>query len=256
MTNGAMETKRSVLLPAVGMVQRPAIGAGKSAASARKILIFGDSVLKGVIYDSAADRYRLSAERGFSGLEARRFEVKNYSRMGAVIRSGRESLEKALREKVDGSTVIFEFGGNDCDFVWKDVSENPDGNFLPRVTPEEFEAEYAACVREAREAGARVMMTNLIPIDASRYLNFISRGLDRDGILRWLGDESMLFRWHEKYCRIVERLARRLRCPLIDVRTPFLESHKYKELICDDGIHPTDSGHRLIRSVIGDAIMD
>ena len=32
------------------------------------------------------------------------------------------------------SRVLLEMGGNDCDFVWKDIAENPDGGASPQDT--------------------------------------------------------------------------------------------------------------------------
>ena len=89
------------------------------------------------------------------------------------------------------------------------------------------------------------MLTSLVPIDATKYMNFISRGLSYDNILSWLGDVNMLYRWHEGYNRAVEQLADVCSLPLFDLRGEFLYTHAFKSLICDDGIHPTAEGHRM-----------
>ena len=86
----------------------------------------------------------------------------------------------------------------------------------------------------------------MIPIDADRYMQTISKTNSYENILAWLGDASMLYRFQEHYNRIVERLAIEVGCPMIDLRGEFLLSHDYKALISADGIHPTDAGHDLI----------
>ena len=93
-----------------------------------------------------------------------------------------------------------------------------------------------------------------VPLDAEKYMQWISRGLSYDRILGWLGDSSMLYRWHEFYSRTTEKLAEALSCPLIDLRMPFLMSHRYRDLLSADGIHPTEEGHRLIEETVAKAL--
>ncbi|MBQ8641425.1 MAG: SGNH/GDSL hydrolase family protein [Clostridia bacterium] len=64
----------------------------------------------------------------------------------------------------------------------------------------------------------------------------------------------MLYRWHETYSRTTEKLAEKLACPLIDLRLPFLMSHRYRDLLSGDGIHPTQAGHALIEETIAGAL--
>ncbi len=215
-----------------------------------KLYLIGDSVMKGVTLLSQPQKYKICNEVGFGGLESRGVEVANRSRMGATVIYGRDTLERTLKNTPEGSAVIFEYGGNDCDFRWSEISADPDGDHLPNTPADVFEKTYRECIRTAREHGMRVAVTNLVPLDADKYLDWICRGLSRENILRWLGDTSMLYRWHEFYNKLVEKIAREEDCPLIDLRSEFLLSHRYRELICDDGIHPTDEGHRLIRSII------
>ena len=215
-----------------------------------KLYLVGDSVMKGVMFLSGQQKYKIYGGEDFCELRRDGIEIANRSRMGATVVYGAQSLERTLKDTPEGSAVIFEYGGNDCDFDWKTVSEDPDGEHQPNTPAELFKKTYCECIDRARERGIKVAVTNLIPLDAEKYLDFICRGLSRENILRWLGDASMLYRWHEFYNKIVEDVAREKNCPLIDLRSEFLLSHSYSELICDDGIHPTESGHRLIRDTI------
>ena len=105
---------------------------------------------------------------------------------------------------------------------------------------------------QAVATGATVMMANMIPIDAERYMQTISKGNSYENILSWLGDVSMLYRFQEHYNRLVEQLSMETGCPLIDLRGAFLLSHDYKALISSDGIHPTEAGHDLIEKTLRD----
>ena len=45
-------------------------------------------------------------------------------------------------------------------------------------------------------------------------------------------------------------LAAKLSVPLIDIRSTSLMNHHYKDLLCEDGIHPNKAGYELIYKTI------
>jgi len=219
----------------------------------KQIYIFGDSILKGVTYSEEAGRHKLLPGR-FTTLSDMGYEVKNCSIMGATVEEGITQLRRKLAEPASDTTVLLEYGGNDCDYRWADISSDPEAHHLPKTPLDAFTRRYGELVSFAREKGAAVYICNLVPLDAEKYMHWISRGLSYDRILGWLGDSSMLYRWHEFYSRTTEKLAEALSCPLIDLRMPFLMSHRYRDLLSGDGIHPTAEGHRLIEETVAKAL--
>lgn len=233
----------------------------------KRLLIFGDSILKGIYFSEELGRHCLYRER-LAGLKSAGWQIKNNSVMGATVTTGESLLRRKLSEglgtdensgilpsETDGQpAVILEFGGNDCDYRWKEISENPRGDFLPGTPADRFSRQYAECVEYVRRAGAKVFLCNLVPLSADRYMDWISRDLNRDNILSWLGDVGRLARWQEFYSREAEKTARRTGCALIDLRSAFLSSPSYADLISADGIHPTVEGHRLIDGIIAEAV--
>ncbi len=219
-----------------------------------KLLIFGDSILKGVTFNSDIKRHKLCIP-DYSRLALEGYEVVNLSKMGATIDYGARVLREELTEFDSDSVVILEYGGNDCDFHWKDISEDPDAEHHCNTEHMEFIEKLSSCVEYARSMGARVLLSNLVPLDSEKYMNWISRGLNYDAILGWLGDKNLLYRWQESYNRIVERLAERLGTELIDLRSAFLCSHNFDTLISEDGIHPTERGHKLISKAVTEAVL-
>lgn len=191
----------------------------------------------------------------YSRLELEGFEVNNLSKMGATIDYGERVLREELTDYDPDSVVLLEYGGNDCDFRWKDISENPDAEHHCNTEQREFVKKMASCVEYARSKGARVILANLVPLDSEKYMNWISRGLDYDTILGWLGDKNLLYRWQESYSRTVEKLAERLGTELIDLRGAFLCSHDFDNLISADGIHPTAQGHDIICDAVTEAVL-
>lgn len=219
----------------------------------KQIFIFGDSIVKGVTYSTEADKYKLVSGR-FSTLASRGWEVKNCALVGATVEEGIRMLRRKLVDTADNTTVLLEFGGNDCDYRWADISADPTAVHQPKTPLENFTRLYGELVSCARDKGASVYICNLVPLDADKYMKYISRGLNYDTILGWLGDASMLYRWHEFYSRTTEKLAKDLSCPLIDLRQPFLMSHQYRNLLSGDGIHPTSAGHELIEETVAAAL--
>ncbi len=227
---------------------------GEAMMKVNKIEIFGDSVMQGVVYNSELKRYKLCRNK-YDELRESGIEVKNNARMGATIDRGLETIER-LADRCDENTlVLLEFGGNDCDYDWEKISSAPDDDHAPHTTPERFNAEYKTAVAKLKERGANVALATLVPVDASKYINWITQNRSYDNILKWLGDVSMLSRWQEYYNRIVEDIAKELACPLIDIRGKFLRTHKYSECLCADGIHPSELGHGMIEREITDAVL-
>jgi len=219
----------------------------------KQILIFGDSILKGVTYNDEISKHKLLHDH-FSTLREMGYAVKNCSLMGATITEGRCLIEKKMTEPASDTIVLLEYGGNDCDYRWADISADPTAAHMPKTPMEHFVEKYKSLVAYVQDRGATVYICNLVPLDAEKYIRWISRGLNYETILGWLGDTSMLYRWHEWYSRTTEQLAQTLSCPLIDLRMPFLLSHRYPHLLSSDGIHPTPEGHRVVEETIAKAL--
>ncbi|MCQ2354943.1 MAG: SGNH/GDSL hydrolase family protein [Clostridia bacterium] len=144
-----------------------------------------------------------------------------------------------------GTTVLMGFGGNDCSFDWKTMFFDADTEKTPNVAPDQFVSVYTDTIKKIQGAGATVIISNLPPIDAERHFEWISTQGPSRAIMKWLGDIGMLYRWHEMYNRLVEQIAGKTGCKLLDIRSPFLSNHNFKKLIGRDGMHPTEEGIRL-----------
>lgn len=222
--------------------------------SINKMIIYGDSVLRGITYDSAAGRYRPYPAHNLDNIrDGLGIEVINRARMGATVERGHEILMSTLDEITPDTLVIFELGGNDSDYDWAPIAENPNGIFLPHTPEKRFMETYGDMIRRVQAIGAEVALCSLVPIVPERYLSWISRGRNGENILKWLGDDTMLYRFQEHYNRMVEQLARVNGCRLIDLREEFLLSHDYMNLLSEDGIHPSIAGHMRIQSMLYDA---
>lgn len=212
----------------------------------KQLYVFGDSILRGVIWDEAAGRYRFSKALDWGRICAEK--VRNLSKFGCTADRGAEIVKTTLaREGEDVACAIVEYGGNDCDFDWEKVSEEPDAPHTPNTELSRFRQLYTDIINTLKERGIQPILMTLPPIDASRYLSWITRtGLSRERILKFLGDTQTIYRYQEMYSYAVSEIARRMNCLLIDVRSAFLKRRDCASLICVDGIHPNERGQQLI----------
>lgn len=214
---------------------------------AKKIALFGDSILRGVIYGDDK-RYHISKEIDWRGIEETLdIELENFSKMGNCIESGRINLEKFLADCKNVKGVVLEYGGNDSDYFWEQVSRNPSKDNLPKTVLAEFRRDLTSMIALLKKKHIRPILMTLPPIIAERYFNFIvSLGNDATNIKEFLGDVQIIYRRHELYSNEIVKIAHEQNVDLVDVRSSFLQSNNLENLICEDGIHPNTEGQQLI----------
>lgn len=219
----------------------------------QEVCLFGDSIARGIILD-AQGSYKPIKEC-FASLAASElgFGLINKARFGCTITKGREIIEHFL-SRVDSETrrlAFLEFGGNDCDFRWDQISADPHAEHVPATTPERFFRMYSEVIQELKNKGFRPVLMTLPPLDAERYFAWFTRtGLDQKAILGWLGDVQFIYRWHESYSSAIWEIGETHHVPVADIRKAILEERNYSRFLCRDGIHPNAEGHQLIKSEI------
>lgn len=217
-----------------------------------KIMLCGDSISKGIIYDSIANKYR-KCEKTFAGMLDKIFNTKilNISKFGNTVSRAEKRFYKSFNENKP-DVVIFELGGNDCDFKWDEVSENPHGIHIPNTEIKQFTNSLELMTSKVKEEGKRPILMNLTPLDPDAYFNWISHNdkRRRENILDWLGSVSKIYWWQERYNSAVQDIARKQGVELIDVRNEFLKRYDFRDCLCEDGIHPNDKGQKLIAGVL------
>lgn len=215
------------------------------------IAVFGDSIMKGVIYDENKEKYIYSDSAFVKRFtEQTGFLVDNYAKFGCTLQKGQRIIEKFLSNQTGGKYVVLEFGGNDCDYFWPAVSENPGKKHLPNTPLDTFETIYSQIIDKLVEKGYRPVIFTLPPLDPQRYFAWISKGLNKNNILKWLGEVDFIFKWQEAYSSAVKKLAISKVVPVIDIRKAFVNSGNYGRLLCHDGIHPNEAGHSLILDTV------
>lgn len=228
----------------------------------KKSIAFGDSVLEGVILDDRrcgkeGVRYMFLKDNFTSQLGRRiGMQIENCGKFGCTITTGESVMERHIDEISRSKYTFFEFGGNDSDFIWEDISKDPDIIHHPRTDLRTFSLTYKRIIDRVRQAGSRPVMLSLTPLYPDRYFEHITKTMDQAGranILRWLGGSiESITNWHEMYNLQVFKLGMAMNVPVVDITSAFLSKKDFRDYMCLDGIHPNENGHRLIADAVCD----
>ncbi len=215
-------------------------------------VLYGDSISKGVVYDESKEKY-VVLEESFPNLLQNRLKgvIHNAARFGnTILRAAGKLQNDVLKKKPD--IVIIEFGGNDCDFKWEEIADNPQGNHFPNTDFNIFQKSLKSLIELFNSTGIVPVLMTIPPLDADRYFRWISKNSAAVGgkILEWLGSVSKIYWWQERYNSAILNIAQETRTHWIDVRSAFLRQPDFRQFLCIDGIHPNEKGHRLIAEKI------
>lgn len=217
-----------------------------------KYIVLGDSISKGVIFDEGKERYVVSKNNYVSLLENKiKGVICNFSKFGATITKGVKRLNSIVTEQ-KADIVLIEYGGNDCDFKWDEVADNPRGNHLPNTDLHIFKKVLEETINTLKINKLVPVLMTLPPLNADSYLKWVSKNnpLLESNILKWLGSVTKIYWWQERYSSVIVKVAEETQTRWIDVREAFLSHADYTKFLCLDGIHPNEAGQRLIAEKI------
>ena len=220
-----------------------------------RIAALGDSITKGVVLN---EQYRYSAaEQSFLDILSSELDLRvdNYGKFGYTVSHGNSVIERHAADIADSDYTFIEYGGNDCDFDWIKIAQDPHGEHKARTPLEEFTEELSSLVAKIKGLGSIPVLITLPPILSDTYFSFLNRSMSdeqKNNIKEWLGgDVGIIARWHESYNRALFQVANQTRTQIIDITTPFDTFRgDLTSLYCADGIHPNARGHKLIAHTI------
>lgn len=221
----------------------------------RHISVWGDSILKGIVLDEETSRYVVLGNNCVDRFaKETNTTVTNHASFGMTTGKALERIKRsfARRPPEANDIVLVEFGGNDCDYHWDQISANPGITHLPNTPIDKFKGVLQSIIDSFKSFNLDPILMTLPPLEPNRYFNWISKGLSKDNILKWLGDVNQIYRWQEAYNEIVVDTAQENDLRLINARKNFLTSDRFTERLCADGIHPNEAGHdTLLDSFLG-----
>lgn len=220
-----------------------------------RLILAGDSIAKGIIFDSDRGRYVRANRDGFGeGIRsALNVEVEQIAKLGWSVSELKEALNERFNKifakgEARPDIVAIEVGGNDSDFDWERIADQPDFDHQPKTPLHSYIETLQGIVASVRGLGVKPVLINLPPIDADRYFKFFTKGSIEMGksVLKWLGQVGRIYWWHERYNSALEYVAEITSTALINIRYALLRTSNYRDYICNDGIHPNEKGQELI----------
>ena len=221
-----------------------------------KLVAFGDSIIKGVVPErSRRTGYALLSDNFTEQCRQRLgIDISNYGKFGGTVRSAQGILSLHLRKLKSADYTLLEYGGNDCNFDWREIASDPGVRHEPHTDLVNFGLNYKEIIDRVRFAGSKPLMLSLPPIVPQRYFEFVTRGMsqqEKDNVLSWLGgDVEYITSWHEMYNIEIFKIAGIMKVPVIDITSAFLSQRGYQRLFCEDGAHPNVEGHKLISDIV------
>jgi lysophospholipase L1-like esterase len=100
------------------------------------VLFLGDSIVKGVSMENG--RYKVLENSYYNKFKETVFSnTKNSGKFGLSSEKLLTNIKKLNKSEPD--IVFISIGANDCNYNWKEISENPEGTHLPMVAKNQFE---------------------------------------------------------------------------------------------------------------------
>ncbi|MDP4094706.1 MAG: SGNH/GDSL hydrolase family protein [Bacillota bacterium] len=217
-----------------------------------RFLVSGDSISRGVVFDERKGKYSLLENSYVSLLQnALKGVVYNLSKFGNTVIKGLGKLQKDVQNS-NPDIVLIEFGGNDCDFNWPEIAKDPAGIHEPHTEYNLFQKLLKDSINTLKHNKIIPVLLTMPPLDADRYFKWISQNSAETGknILQWLGSITKIYWWQERYNSAILNIAEETETKWIDIRGAFLQYPDFPKLLCADGIHPNENGHKVIAQKI------
>lgn len=222
-----------------------------------KLVALGDSIIKGVVltHDGMRSRYTLSRKNIVDQCAERwGSESVNLGKMGCTITAGERILDKCLERIAGARYVLLEYGGNDSDYKWQAIAENPSQEHLPNTPLSLYEQTYERVIHKLRQVGVEPLILSLPPMNAERYFAFFSSTWSdklKQNVMDWLGGTTnTIMSGHELYNMATFKIAQRTQTPWIDVTSELIKGNHSRDYLCEDGIHPNEMGQAKIAELI------
>ncbi|MDE7292166.1 MAG: hypothetical protein K2N58_08990 [Treponemataceae bacterium] len=217
----------------------------------KSMIVWGDSILKGVISNGDSKDFEITPNDSLSLVGNKLgIQIANKSIYGATIQKLRRTQQKNFRVGIAAEFGIVESGSNDCDFEWSEVCKNPNAPRVQKCPLEEFCKILGEMILDSRQKKITPIVITPPPLVTKWWFKNICLGLDEKIILDFLGgDTEKLFQSQDLYSEAAKNVAQKLNAQIIDVRAKFLAQGDFEKLMCLDGIHPNEKGHEFMARI-------
>jgi acyl-CoA thioesterase I len=216
------------------------------------IAVWGDSILKGAVTGYSENRFDVLEDKNSLALASRKlgFTLTNKSVFGNIINKAQRTLNRDIAKGLTCDIGLIEGGGNDCDYDWVPISENPDVPHNPRNVLPDFLRMMDEMVQTLRAHKITPLLMTMPPLVLDRWYKTITTGQNEANIRKFLHDDMFkLYSVHELYSLNIIKYASAHNVQFVDMRMAMLEAPDYRALMCGDGIHPNVEGYAYMASI-------
>jgi isoamyl acetate esterase len=218
-----------------------------------KIICFGDSLTRGVSF--LKGRLRI-LKKNYPAVLQELFKNNSGDITGTsvevlnkgVFNDNSDLLLSRLERDVTAENpdfAIIGIGGNDCNFLWEEVSQNPENEHIASVPLDRYADNLRSMIKKVKNSGITPVLLTLPPLDPVRYYENISSRFSSQ-ISGWICRVGGIEHWHGKYNKSLNKIADELNVLKIDVRSAIKQAGDLADLISADGIHLTERGYRIL----------
>ncbi|MBQ1256486.1 MAG: SGNH/GDSL hydrolase family protein [Clostridia bacterium] len=215
------------------------------------LFVLGDSIGRGILFNEKLNRYSLCRNTFDTALKSAGVRVFNFAKMGMTSQNALSLMDRC--EKSENAVAAIEFGGNDSDLNWNEVSRSPDIFHEAAVPVSKYEDNIASLAEKARKRGMRPVIVTPLPLIAEKFFSYVAKGRDENAIMTYLGSKQSIYRWQERYATAAIRAAHSAGCPVFDARSLFLNRLDFDSLIGPDGMHPNERGYKVLSDAVVNA---
>ena len=208
-----------------------------------KLVVFGDSILKGVItIPDSKSLFDVTQNDSLSLAQKKLgFELDNRSIYGNITSKGLVKLQKYFEKCSSGELeaadfCVIEFGSNDCDYDW--------GTLVQKVPLEQYLENLNQMVALCRQNKVTPLMMGLIPYVCDDWFKTIIKGHDEAAILEFLGGTAETLGKNQLIYKNAQKdFVEKNKVQFFDPWELFAD---HPELMCYDGIHPNEKGYEVL----------
>ena len=218
-----------------------------------KLVVFGDSILKGVItVPGSKNLFDVTPNDSLSLAQKELgFELDNRSIYGNITSKGLVKLQKFLEKGGEADFCIIEFGSNDCDYDWNFFATDKQQTaaldpveLKPKVPLEQYLENLTQMVNLCRTKKITPIIMGLIPYVCDSWFKTITKGHDEKAILNFLGGTAETLGKNQLvYKNALSDFVQKNNVQFFDPWGLFCNN---PELMCFDGIHPNEQGYSYL----------
>lgn len=220
-------------------------------AQIKSIVVWGDSILKGIISSEDLKQIRPSSINALQiAGEKLGIEINNKSIYGAHILKLQQTQIRNFNKGISEVVALIESGTNDCDYDWNDVCSKPFSEITQKVPLSQFKKTLSEMIDSCRQHKITPVLVTAPELVVSNWIKYIAIGLDKEKINSFIENEpNKLLQNQEEYMQAFHQMAKEKNVQLIDIRSQFKKSPNSNLLMCKDGVHPNIEGHKFMADI-------